>query len=108
MSFVPPPSGSATYPYISNLYAKDADGVPKDHFSSDTDTFVLDDHLITLGCIWRWRQQKGMDYSEDLQSYENDLSQSQARDKGARVIRSGSMSRLPNARLAYPWPLGGI
>lgn len=108
MSFVPAPTGSASYPYISKLYASDEDGVPKAHFDRDSDQFFLGDRLITLGCVWRWKEQKGMEYAEDMQSYEIALSQAQARDAGARVIRTQSIGRLPGARYALPWSLGGI
>ena len=107
MSFVPPPSGSATYPYISKLYAKDENGVSKAQFDRDTDTFFLGNDLITLGCIWKWMAQKKMDYGEDLQNYEISLSQAQTRDRGARVIRHGSSRNSYAARLAWPFPLGG-
>lgn len=106
MSFVPAPTGSASYPYVSKLYAKDANGIPKAQFTHDTDTFVLDERLITLGCIWRWREQKGLEYAEDMQNYELALTQAQSRDKGARVIRSHDRRRFGTFGTAYPWPLG--
>lgn len=106
--FLPAPASgaAATVPYISNHFARDKDGVAKDHFDKDDDTFVLEDRLLTLGLIWRWRAQKRLEYAEDLQTYELALSQAQARDGGSRVIRHNG-SRLPaGAVLAWPWELG--
>lgn len=100
LQFFPAPNGVAQYPYISNAYAKDAAGNAKSEFTSDSDTFVLDNRLLTLGLIWRWMAQKKMDYSEDLATYEMALAQAQGRDKGARILRTPSRSGL-SGRLAY-------
>lgn len=86
LKFYPAPSGTATFPYISNAWAVDVDGVPKQSFTADDDAFLLPNSLLTLGLIWRWRQQKRLEYAEDMQNYEAALSQAQGRDKGAYVL----------------------
>jgi len=107
LQFYPAPNGTAQYPYISNQYARDASGNPASAFVSDADSFVLDNRLLTLGLIWRWNEQKGQEYSEALATYEAALSQAQARDKGARVLRTPRRYGVPGARLAYSGrPLG--
>src|SRR3546814_1451607 len=60
-----PPSASgaaATFPYISKRWARDAgtDGY-KAAFTSDSDTFLLPERLLTLGLVWRWRVNKKLD-----------------------------------------------
>lgn len=82
--FNPAPSGTVNFPYISKYWARSEEGTPKGEFTADDDTFFLGDRIMKLGLIWRWRQQKGMEYAEDLQTYENTLSQLQLRD-GARA-----------------------
>lgn len=110
--FYPAPSGNAPYPYISKNFARSAPAsgtgviTPKASFSNDEDTFVLEERLITLGVIWRYREQKGMGYAEDMANYEMALSQAQARDKGSRVIRRNSPRVSGNIGLGWPWPLG--
>ena len=99
-NFYPAPVGNAEYPYISNLYAMSDAAVPKTAFTADTDTFVLPERLLTLGLIWRWMAQKGLEYSEALATYEVALSQEQTRDRGARVYRSQGR-RFGGARIAY-------
>lgn len=106
--FLPAPGADAvaSFPYISSHFARSGTGVSKAEFGNDDDTFVLEDRLLTLGLIWRWRAQKRLEYSEDLQTYEIALSQAQARDGGSRVIRNNG-SRLPSGTvLAWPWELG--
>ena len=74
----------------------------KETFSQDNDTFALPERLLTLGLIWRYRSQKGLDYSEDLATYGNALAQEQNNDKGARVMRLGDRSSFPGAaQIAY-------
>ena len=108
----PPSSDPAKFSYQSNLIVRSVPepntGVitPKTTFDNDGDTFVLDERLITLGVIWRWREQKGMGYAEDMANYETALSQAQARDKGSRVIRSRGTLALGNTHLAWPFELG--
>ena len=88
MQFYPAPTGTAQFPYISNNWALDEDSGRKPAFTADTDIFLLDERLLTLGLIWRWLAQKGMPYAEAMQTYELALGQAQSRDKGARVLRS--------------------
>jgi len=110
--FYPAPSGNAPYPYISKNFARSAPAsgtgiiTPKAAFTADDDTFLLDDRLITLGVIWRYREQKGMGYAEDMATYEMALSQEQARDKGSRVIRRNSRNVPSGVSTGWPWPLG--
>lgn len=98
---------TAEFYYISNGAAIDGDTQErKSKFTKDSDTFVLDERLLTLGLIWRWRAMKRLDYSEDLQNYEIRLSQISAEDKGARTIRMGRQIVDWNAQWAYPRNLG--
>lgn len=113
-NFTPAPATDAVakFPYISRNFALSAPAsgtgiiTPKAAFTADSDTFVLDERLITLGVIWRYREQKGMGYAEDMATYENALSQAQARDRGPSVIRT-RISRVPrNVRFGWPGELG--
>lgn len=103
-----PPSGrKAIFPYIAKTYALSLGGERKASFTADNDTFMLDERLLTLGIIWRYREQKGMGYAEDMKTYEDALSQAQARDRGARAIRSRVSSARPGTRVGWPYGLLG-
>ena len=105
--FNPAPNGTISYPYISRYWARDAGGASKPAFSVDTDEFVLPERLLKLGLIWRWREMKGLEYAEDMASYEAALSQYQTRDAGpAHIIRRSMIGRELNASHAWPWTLG--
>lgn len=83
---LPTSLGAVSYVYLSRNYALSDDGTPKMQFDADTDIFRLDERLLTLGLIWRWKAQKGLEYAEDLATYETALSQAQTRDGGAHVV----------------------
>lgn len=105
--FYPAPAGNAVFPYVSRNWARSEAGQEKPQFTADDDEFVLDPRLLTLGLIWRWKAQKGLDYSEDMTNYELALRQAQARDKGSRIIRETRPSRtIGSLGLAYPHSLG--
>ncbi|KXV78779.1 phage adaptor protein [Acetobacter cerevisiae] len=74
--------------YVSNNLVKGADGTQKPLFTTDADTFLLDEQLLTLAMIWRWKQAEGLDYQEDMQNYEIRLSQVATKDHGSLPIRS--------------------
>lgn len=111
LQFSPAPTGTATYPYISRAFGRSAPAsgtgviTPISSFTKDDDTFLLDERLLTLGVIWRFREQKGIGYAEDLTNYEAALSQEQARDRGARVLRDQRRFK-GDVSVAYPWALG--
>ncbi|KGM35708.1 phage adaptor protein [Inquilinus limosus] len=67
-----------------------------DRWTADTDTTRLDEELITLGMIWRWRQTKGLDYAEDMATYERQVEQAAA--------RNGGMKDINMSATRYRWP----
>jgi hypothetical protein len=71
-------------------------------FTSDSDTFRLDERLLKLGMIWRWKQLKGSPYAEDLGSWSNSMATAMGSDSPAPIL----IGRTPisaNTRYAYPW-----
>jgi hypothetical protein len=104
---VPASGATATFPYISKNWAASSGGTAKSVFDRDDDVFALDDRILTLALIWRWKSMKGMDYGEDVKNYDIALSQSMTRDKGGRTIRKGSSALTGlNTSVGWPWSLG--
>jgi len=71
-------------------------------FLSDNDTFVMDERLLKLGLIWRWKQGKGGSYAEDMDTYEDALGMVAGSDVPSPII----VGRYPvsrNAAIGYPW-----
>ena len=102
MHFTPAPSGDASFPYISNFYAIDsATFAPKAEFDADTDEFVLEDRLLTLGLISRQREMKGLGFAGDQEAFTKALDEYASKDAGSKVIRWGGA--IFNRRGPWPW-----
>lgn len=106
MRFTPAPSGSAQFPYVSRNYARDsATLATKAAFTADTDESLLPERLLTLGLVWRWRENKKLDYSGDQEAFMKAISEYAAKDRGSRSLRRGGRS-ISGTRPAWPWTLG--
>lgn len=97
----------AQYYYISNEMIRDPNQGGRSTFSSDDDTLIYPERLITLGIIWRWRAMKRLEYAEDMANFEKLKDQVAGEDKGSRILRDGGR-RNPwwNVTAPYPWALG--
>lgn len=93
---------TARYYYITkNIISGD-----KPLFTADDDTFLLNERLLTLGIVWRWRKQKRLDYAEDLKDFEIAMSEEIGKDRGSNIITVGRQRMPGNATIAYPGVLG--
>jgi hypothetical protein len=95
------------YWYQSNLIVAPNSGANKAEFDTDTDTFRIDERLLKLGLIWKWREMKGLPYAENMADYERALAKRIHEDKGSRIIRIGRPSLPRDAIYAYPKSITG-
>jgi hypothetical protein len=80
---VPTAGQSCYFEYISKNWCQKSDGsVNYSEWNADTDIPLLDDQLIVLGTIWRWKALKGFEYSEDFNTYERRVTDAMSRDGG--------------------------
>lgn len=95
--------------YVSKRYARDKDGIIKDAFSADDDTFRLSEYLLKLAIIWRWRAMKSLPYEEDLQDYEIELARLMRKDSGSQGVVSGNrLAASRDVKLAWPGRISGV
>jgi hypothetical protein len=75
-------------------------GATQSDWQADSDTSLLDEDLLELGVIWRTMRRLGLAYDEELNEYNNQVSQAVARDGG-----TGTLSLVPINRLSLisPW-----
>jgi hypothetical protein len=106
MRFSPAPTGQAVFPYISAAWARGSNGAPKTAFSDDADEFLLPERLLTLGLVWRWRENKKLDATGDQEAFIKALDEYAAKDGGSRRYARGRTSTFPNTYPAWPWALG--
>lgn len=88
---------SIAFEYVTKNWNQTTGAVEQDAWADDTDTGILDEKLMALGLLWRWKRAKGMEYGEDFNSYERRVANAISRDGAAphislsRYRRSGSL-----------------
>lgn len=97
--FYPNPTAgqSCFFEYITKNWISTSTGTTSSIWVTDTDTPKLDDQIVTLGTIWRWKAAKGLDYAEDFAKYERRITDLMAKDGAkSRLDMSGaSMDVIP-------------
>lgn len=108
MRFSPAPATSAAirFPYITKNIVTAESTAPQEAFTADTDTFRLPERLLTLGLVWRWRENKKLDATGDQEAFVKALDEYAVKDAGPRVIRRTSQRSFHGTHLAWPWELG--
>ena len=94
---------TANYGYMEKNCIANSSGVT-DSFTSDTDTFRLDERILKLGMIWQWKAQKGAPYSEDLGTYSDAIAYIMGKDSPAPII-VGNKPISVAAKAVYPFGL---
>lgn len=79
----PTAGDTVAYEYISKNWCQTSGGTGQSAWAADTDTGVLDEPLMTLGVIWRFRADKGLDYANSQSEYERRVADAILND-GAR------------------------
>lgn len=59
-------------------------------FTDDNDVFRLDTELLSHAIVWRWRQMKGLPYSENLEDYNAVYAGLVGEDGGSIILRPGA------------------
>jgi len=80
--YAPSDGDTIRYEYVSKYWILQAGVTPAATFSADTDTFEFPELLLSYGIIWRWKQAKGLAFSEDLNTFNEKLAASIKKDKG--------------------------
>jgi len=102
---IQPPLGvgqTATFVYMHRNCVILASGGLGDNFISDLDSYALDERVLKLGIIWRWKQAKGSAYAEDMGTFADALNTSAGNDNPAPIF-IGHAPLSSHARFAYPW-----
>jgi hypothetical protein len=105
----PPTAGETiAYEYISSYWAKSSANVAKATFTSDDDSTYLDEALLKLDLKWRFKQAKGLDYAEDMATFERAKQAGYGSDGGSQMLDAGGPNlAAPAWRYNVPegsWP----
>jgi len=88
-----PTAGDQMYfEYISKNWCQSSGGTAQDEWLADTDTGILDEKLMRLGVIWRYKQKKGLKADIDFQNYETQVKQALTVDQPQRTVNFGEDS----------------
>jgi hypothetical protein len=91
--FIPAPAAGQTcaFEWISKNWCVNVAGTPKySSWTNDDDTGLLDERVMALGVIWRWKQIKGFEYAEDFAKYERAVADLMVRDGGKPRLNTGA------------------
>lgn len=87
---------TVTFNYYSTNWVSNAAAlVRQPGFLLDSDFSMIDEIVLRRGLIWRWKQSKGLDYTEDFRSYQMSLDRAAGREDAERIVsttRHGTMS----------------
>lgn len=75
---------------IKFFYISDQLVTGKSAFTADADTFVMDEELLRLAMVWKWKVEKGMHVGEDLINFQNEASVQAGNDKGSKILTMGN------------------
>jgi len=104
----PPAGETIAYSYISSYWAQNSAGVAKAEFTSDDDMTYLDENLLKLDLRWRWKSAKGLDYAEDMATFERARSLALGDDGSSGALNLGGPGGIyPLYRANIPegnWP----
>tara|TARA_R110000764_G_scaffold109166_1_gene195274 strand:- start:304 stop:1005 length:702 start_codon:yes stop_codon:yes gene_type:complete len=74
------------FEYQSTYFCQSSGGSNQAAWAADADVGVMDENLMEMGIIWRFKKKNGLDYSEDYRVYEQKLANEMARVGGKRTL----------------------
>jgi hypothetical protein len=85
------------YEYVSKNWCQSSGGTAQAAWAADTDTGRLDEYLMTLGLVWRFRKAKKLNFTDELAVYEREVTDAILRDGSRPRLSTNSMSgeRVP-------------
>lgn len=103
--FSPMEGETIEFEYISNgtIRGANVDTRFLSEFSTDADVWLLDDALIELDIIWRYKRAKGLDWQGDFATYQKYENEVRGRDSGSRTIGYPKDWPYPNEPYANLW-----
>lgn len=92
------------FEYVSNYPVLDVLATPKARFTRDSDTWRLDDDLIQMDLVWRFKKLKGLDdWQIDFQDFNNYSRKLLGTDNNAQSINTVGPSEVAFEPVADLW-----
>lgn len=78
---------TVTFEYYSDAWIKAHDGSDRyARIENDSHICLFPAEMMKAGLIWRWKQQKGLEYSEEFRDYETFVKSWMAEDGGKEIV----------------------
>ena len=74
----------------------------KQYFTNDADEILLPEDLVMMGLRWRWKKEKGLEYAEDMRTYEIQVKSALGRDGGKMRLSMDNSSPYPRPGVFVP------
>lgn len=87
---VPTAGETLAYEYISKNYCQTSGGTAQAEWAADTDTGILDESIMELGIIVRFKLSKGLDATSDIAKYDTQVMLAMGRDGPKRTLNMAS------------------
>ena len=82
----PTVADAVQFEYVSKNWCQSSGGTGQTAWAADTDTGILDEDIMQLGIIWRYRADLGFDYAEAYADYERRVNALMNADAGKPPI----------------------
>lgn len=100
---VPSAGNTWAFEYVSRNWVLGADGVTyKQFLTLDTDAPLLPEKILIAGLRWRWKKEKGLDYSEDFSDYEHMVSKALGHNGLKKRMNMGDEYSGPRPAVMVP------
>lgn len=102
---IPAPAAGDTlaFEYVTKNWIQNAAGTSSyETFQADTDLPLLDEELLTLAAVYRWRLKRGLDAATDYELYNRHLNLLKQNDKPMSVVSFSDCDRIDYDTHSYP------
>jgi hypothetical protein len=96
------------FEYQTVNFCQSSVDVAQSAWAADDDTGILDENLMEMGVVWRFKKKNGLDYSEDFRIYEQKLANDTARVGGKKVLDMAGGGNMYRAGIYTPEGSWGI
>lgn len=107
LNFIPNPTAGETcaFEYVTTNWVSGGGT----EFTQDAEFSLIDEQVMVMGLIWRFRQAKGLDYSADLQKYQRRVADLIARETPKPILDIGGPALTPDGEVTVAsGVIGGI
>lgn len=100
---------TAKFFYIKNLPVVSVTSTTKAAFTADDDSFRLDEELLRLAIIYKWKQAKQQAYEEEMADFNIMLNRMIDKDGGSKpIVSGGRRSTWRDRNVAWPGSISGV